>query len=102
MLGALRDWSVSIFTDDVLQGAGAAFQQPSWNFVTGMPAVGLSFGLAPAILTNGLLREFGLRAAGSSYFRFAVPQNQEALIQVTGVARTPIPAGVGLLLVRTK
>lgn len=102
MLGTLRDWSMSVYADDNLSGGNAAFQQPSWDFITGMPAVGLTFGLTPVALTNGVLRAFPLRAAGSSYMRFSVPQNQEALIQVTGASGTTIPPGVRLMLVRTR
>lgn len=102
VLGALRDWSISVFADDKFQSGSVDFQQPSWNFVTGMPAVGMTFGLTPAVLTNGLVRGFPLRAAGSSYMLFSVPQNQEALIQVTGAAGAPIPPGVRLMVMRTR
>jgi len=102
VLGALRDWSISVFADDNIPSGSVDFQQPSWNFVTGVPAVGLTFALTPAVLTNGLFRTFPLLAAGSSYMVFGVPQNQEALIQVTGSAGAPIPPGVRLLVMRTK
>jgi hypothetical protein len=101
-LQLLRDWSTSVFTDDNLESGVAVFQQPSWNFVTGMPAVGLTFGLVPPVLLNGVVRAFALRAAGSSFMRFAVPATGEALVQVTGPLGAPLPAGVRLTVLRTR
>jgi hypothetical protein len=100
-LGLLHDWSVSVFADDNITGSDAVFQQPSWNFLTAMPEVGFAFGLAPIILRDGILSSVPLRAAGTGFLRFGVPQNQEALIRVTGFNGRPLPIGVRLLIVRT-
>jgi Big-like domain-containing protein len=101
-LGLLRDWSASVFADDYVPEAKMAFQQLSWDFVSGMPAVGLAFPLAPVTLINGLLTATPLRAGGSSYMRFGVGQSQEALLRVTGASGRALPAGVRLTVVRTR
>jgi len=35
----MADWGVSVLTDDLLPGAGARFQQPSWNLRALIPAL---------------------------------------------------------------
>jgi hypothetical protein len=101
-LGLLHDFSVSVLADDNIAGSDAVFQQPSWNFLTAMPEVGLAFGLSPIVLRDGIQSSTPLRSAGTAFLRFAVPENQEALIRVTGTAGRPLPVGVRLLIVRTK
>jgi hypothetical protein len=101
-LGLLRDWSASVLVDDHVPQTEVAFQQPSWDFVTGMPEVGLSSGVALGTLTNGLMQASSLRAGGSAYTRFGVPENQEALIRVTGASGRPISPGIRLTIVRTR
>jgi hypothetical protein len=100
-LGLLREWSTSVFTDDAITGGTPPFQ-PSWNFVTGMPAVGLAFGLAPIALANETAHVVAIRSGGSNYVRFAVPQNAEALLQVRGITGGALPPGVRLTVVRTR
>ena len=100
-LGLLRDWSVSVFTDDAIP-SGSPPAQPSWDFVTGLPAVGLAFGLAPAVLPSDLTFGITIRAGGSSYARFAVQESHEALLQVRGTTGTALPAGTRVTVVRTR
>jgi hypothetical protein len=100
-LGLLQDWSTSVLTDDAIAGGSPPFQ-PSWNFVSGMPAVGLAFGLTPAALASETAYAMTIRSGGSSYLRFAVPQNGEALLQVRGISGGAVPPGVRLTLVRTR
>jgi hypothetical protein len=101
VLELLRDWAVSVFTDDAIQGGNPPFQ-PSWNFVSGMPAVGLAFALSPAALGNDVAYTMAIRSGGSSYLRFGVPQNSEALIQVRGTTGAASPPGVRITLIRTR
>jgi len=101
-VAALRDWSVSVLTDEAAASTATVFRQPSWNFITAMPVVGLSFALTPRILNAGVLTTVGLQAGGSSYLRFAVPDNQEAFLEVTGSAGNTLPAAVRLTVVRIK
>jgi hypothetical protein len=101
-VAALRDWSISVMTDENVSGIGSAFQQPSWNFVSAMPAVGLFYALTPRVLSDGAIASVTLKGGGSAYLRFAVPQNKEALIQVTGFNGAPLPPGMRLTVVRIK
>lgn len=101
-LGALRDWAVSVFADDNTPGSSSAFQQPSWNFVTGLPEVGFTYGLNAPNLVNRAVSILAVRAAASSYVRFAVAQSQEALLQVTGRGGSSLPPGMRLTLVRIR
>jgi hypothetical protein len=101
-LAALHDWSISVFADDNVLGVAAVRQQPSWNFVSALPAVGLSYALAPRVLNDGATASATLRGGGSSYLRFGVAQNQEALIQVTGFGGTRLPTGMHLTVMRIK
>ncbi|HEU4996235.1 MAG TPA: hypothetical protein VFT29_15570 [Gemmatimonadaceae bacterium] len=100
-MAALSDWSMAVLSDETAVDA-AVFRQPSWNFVTGMPAVGLSFTLTPRILADGIQTSVSLLNGGTSYLRFAVPQGQEAFIRVTGNNGTPLAPGMRLTIARIK
>ncbi|HEY8175153.1 MAG TPA: hypothetical protein VIF32_05660, partial [Gemmatimonadaceae bacterium] len=101
-LAALRDWSISVLADENVPGISTLFQQPSWNFVSAMPAVGLVYALNPGVLKDIVVTSATLKGGGSAYLRFAVPQNQEALIQVTGFNGAPLSPGMRLTVVRIK
>jgi hypothetical protein len=100
-LGTMADWAVSVFTDDRLQ-TESAFQQASWDFAGGIPAVGMTDHLDPAVLTHGISNQVSIKAGGTAYMRFGVSQNQEALVQVTGPNNSVLPQGLRLTIVRTK
>jgi hypothetical protein len=103
-LSGLRDWSISVLTDDNPPTTEPALQQLSWNLISAMPALGggLTFGLSPRVLTNQLSTGLGLVGGGSGYLRFVVQQGQEALIRVTALGGGPLPAGINLSIVRIK
>lgn len=104
-LGMLSDWSVSALTDDlVFNATSPSFQQPSWNFLSAMPAVGLGspYPLVPRLLTDGARTVGVLPGGASAYLRFGVPQNQEALLQVTATNAGAIAPGIRLTAVRIK
>jgi hypothetical protein len=101
-LAALGDWSLSVAIDDVIPATPARLQQPSWNFVSLMPAVLPGFGLAPRIMADGAPQVVSILAGGSAYFRLAVGGNREALLRVAGSGGRPLPAGVRVTLVRIR
>jgi hypothetical protein len=101
VLNAIGDWSIALLADDQLP-SGPEFQQTSWNFVSAMPAVGMGFDLLPNALINALPVSATLRAGGSLYYRFAVQQGQEALIQFTGFSGAAMPAALRLTVLRTR
>jgi hypothetical protein len=102
LLGALRDWSVSVIADDLSSAPPTVFRQPSWNFVTGMPAVGLTFALASRALIDGLPTNTLLIGGGSSYMRFAVAQDREALLRITGFNGAALSPAIRLSLIRIR
>ena len=103
-LSGLRDWSISVLTDDNPATTEPTLQQLSWNLITAMPVLGggLTFGLSPHVLANQLSTGLGLFGGGSGYLRFLVQQNQEALIRVTAFGGGPLPGGIKLSIVRIK
>jgi hypothetical protein len=84
VLEALRDWSISVLVDDSPAASSAAFRQPSWNFVTGIPLVLPSFGLAPRILSHAVPVQTTLGGGGSGYQRFGVAEGKQALVSARG------------------
>jgi len=101
-VAALRDWSISALMDDGPGDPSTVFRQPSWNFISGMLAIGMTFPLAPRILSTGVATPITLQGGGSAYLRFAVPDNQEALLQVTGPGGTTISSAIRLTVARIK
>jgi hypothetical protein len=103
-LAALHGWSVSVLMDDIAANVSPPFLQPSWNFYSVFPAVGLGnpYPLAPQILENGQPVTVILPGASSTYLRFAVTRDQEALIQVTGQGGGPLAPGTRLTVARIK
>ncbi|HJQ19682.1 MAG TPA: hypothetical protein VJ867_04975, partial [Gemmatimonadaceae bacterium] len=100
-LDLLRDWSLSVLTDDIV-AEPPALQQPSWNFPSAMPAVDVAFALVPRVLQDGRQLSVQITAGGTTYMRFAVPAGRDALLQITGLNGRPMPAGMQLTVVRIK
>jgi len=102
-ISAMRDWSTAVLIDDN-PTAATKHQQLSWNFVSTFAGAGgsLTYSLAPRVLLNGLTTAVGIVGGGTSYLRFGVAQNTEALIRAQGQTGAPLPAGVRLTVVRIK
>lgn len=67
-----RDWSISVYTDDRAATA-PTWQQPSWNFRSIYPRVGITtFPLKLRPLTNATAASVTLNAGGSMYATFGV------------------------------
>lgn len=100
-LAALRDWTAAIVIDEIVADASPAFRQPSWNFLTALPAVGYENGPTVFRLADGLPVTMPLRSGGSIHFSLGVLAGREALVQVStggGVAQP----GMRLTIVRTR
>jgi hypothetical protein len=98
----MRDWTLTIFLDDLVPGMNAKYQQPSWNLRVVMATVG---GYAPSTVPlpiTGAATTFTVRAGGTVFARFGVNANQEAYVSAAGTAGTALPKNVLLALVRTK
>ncbi|MFN2565611.1 MAG: hypothetical protein ABR499_11500 [Gemmatimonadaceae bacterium] len=104
VLSMVRDWTVSIYTDDYVVGAAAVLTQPSWNFRTAYPALpasARSYPLVDAVrtMTNDVSQRVSLRGGGGAFLRFAVTTGREAAIRVTSSGAVP-PAIVQATIVR--
>jgi hypothetical protein len=92
-----RDWGISLLTDDLVATA-TAYTEPSWNFRTLFPALGVSaFPLETRTPLAGTPTSVSLVGAGSAFLRFGVTSGQAATI-----AWDALPATITLSLVRTK
>lgn len=100
-LAALRDWTTAIVVDDRLAGASPAFQQPSWNFSTALPAVGYESGPVVFQLLNAQPITLPLRSGGSIHLAFDVEPGREALVQVSTGGGVAQPS-MRLTIVRTR
>jgi hypothetical protein len=104
VLGMVRDWIVSLYTDDYVAGVPASFTQPSWNFRTAFPAAPVSprpYPLIDAVrsMTNETSHQVSLRGGSGGFWRFAVTPGREASIRVTASGVAP-PATVRATIVR--
>ena len=93
----IRDWTTSVFTDDVAPGVEARFQQPSWAFRTFFT----TFPLRTRRVTGPGTVEAVLKSGSGAFVRFGVLPGGVAT--VTGrSAGQPLPSSVYLTIVRTK
>jgi hypothetical protein len=99
----LRDWAISVFLDDNAANVDPRFQQPSWNLRSAMTNGGTSvpFQLVTHLLSDNTTSSTLLAGNGVSFFRFSVPDNQDALLTVTTGGQA-LPSTVQLAVVRVK
>lgn len=99
----LRDWSISMFLDDNAPNVDPRFQQPSWNTrsVLTNGGTGVPYQLLTRLLSDNTTSSALMAGNGVSFFRFSVPNNQDALLTVTSGGQ-PVPSTVQLAVVRVK
>lgn len=74
----IRDWSISVYADDKAPTT-SQFQQPSWNFRSILPRLGISiYPLKVRPLTNATTLTVNLTGGGSMYSTFGVPAGGNA------------------------
>jgi len=101
----LRDWSVSVFADDLAAGLPDEYRVPAWNFRNILPALTIggralgAYPLATRTLPSNVERRVTIAGGGSSYLRFTVPNTRRALLSVSFNGQAP-PANVQLAIVR--
>lgn len=108
--GLLRDFVVSVYSDDYVTGIPAKYRQPSWNMrpiYRGFcedPNVscGFEFPLPSDMLDDNTPRGTTLVAGGFAVFRFKPVSGAEALVRVTGASGTAMPSNITMSVVRTK
>jgi hypothetical protein len=83
-----RDWSISVYTDDKVATA-SQYQQPSWNFRSILPALGITtYPLKVRPLTAGTAMTQTLNGGGSMYATFGVAAGTTAGVSWTGSSTT--------------
>jgi hypothetical protein len=100
----VRDWTVSVYSDDYIAGVLPVYTQPSWNFRTAYPASPASprpYPLVDAVrtLSNDVTQIAPLRGGSGAFYRFAVVAGKEAALRVS-VSGTVPPATVQATIVR--
>ena len=99
----LRDWAISVFTDDNAAGVASQYTQPSYNLrsIITNGGTGLSYPLSTRTLTNNVSNGLTLAAYGVSFLRFSVASGQDALLSATSSGQ-PLPPTVQLAIVRVR
>jgi hypothetical protein len=79
-----RDWATSLLLDDV-SGAGARYQEPSWNERSILDALttGASYPLTTLPLASGTPTTVTVRGGGAAYLRFTVAAGQTGTVSWT-------------------
>lgn len=102
----IRNWAVSVFTDDLVSVTDPAFQEPSWNMREIFPhlsGTNSSFPLKVVPLSASTpIGGLQVYAGGVAYIRFTVPANGQASIDWTGAGGLPVASTVQFTLVRTR
>jgi hypothetical protein len=106
ILGLLREWVVSLYTDDYIPGVAPSLTQPSWDFRTAYPSAPVSprsYPLVDAVrrMSDGASHGVALRGGSGGFLRFAVTPGREASIRVTSGGVVP-PATVRATIVRRR
>lgn len=96
----VRDWTVSVYTDDALPGVPQSFLQPSWNYRSIYPALASGYPLATRQLTGSGPTPVTLAGGGAVFFRFGVAGNT-SVVRLTSQSGS-VPATVEAALVRTR
>jgi hypothetical protein len=94
----IRDWTVSVFTDDVVTGIDARFTQPSWRFRTFFTQYPL---LTRRMNGPGTVQTV-LKSGSGAFIRFGVAPLTVATITGRTAAAQPLPSSVFVTIVRTR
>jgi hypothetical protein len=106
----IRNWAVSVFTDDLPSVSDARFQEPTWNMRNIFPQLcansscSTRLGKLPLQITplgDGSPANVSLFAGGAVYLRFTVPAGGQASIDWSA-GGLPVSSFVNFTLVRTR
>ena len=98
----LRDFAVSLYTDDSGVPVPALLTQPSWNHRSLYGAVRGAYPLEVAELVSGSPVSYTLVAGGAAFLRAGVPAGQRASVELTGGGGAVPPATLHVTVVRTR
>jgi hypothetical protein len=93
----VRDWTTSVFTDDVVPGVNALYAQPSWRFRSFFN----TWPLQTRNLGAGAVN-VSLKSGSGAFARFGVAPGQVGTFTARRTAGDPLPSQVYVTIVRTK
>lgn len=93
----VRDWTTSVYTDDVVSNVDPRFSQPSWRFRTFYN----SFPLTTRNLAAGEANVF-LKSGSGAFGRFGVAAGQVGTFTARTGTGAPLPSSVYVTVVRTR
>ena len=96
----VRDWTVSVYTDDAISNVPQTFRQASWNYRSVYPAIATGYPLKTRQLVGSTAVPVTVSGGGGVFFRFGVTANQ-ATVRLTSQTAS-VPATVEAALARTK
>jgi hypothetical protein len=85
----VRDWTVSVYTDDALSNVPQAFRQPSWNYRSIYPAIAPGYPLKTQQLVGSAPVPVTLAGGGGVFFRFGAAANPQMGRRPSQSARVP-------------
>ena len=88
---SVRDWSVSMYADDLAANRAAAHDFPSWNLRAMYAQSGEAYPLATDWLVTNDEQVFALRGGGSAYFTFETTGGIDARVWVRTRRGSPQP-----------
>lgn len=94
----VRDWTVSVFTDDVVPSVEARYQQPSWRFRSFFT----TFPLSTRRLAGSGTQLVSVKSGSGAFFRFGVAPATVASVAGTTGGGEPLSSAVYVTIVRTK
>lgn len=104
--GRLRDFTISVYTDDFITGVAAKYTQPSWNMRSKYPAINTIFGvnftwpLQPIAMQDLNAVTTSIQAGGFRVYGFRGLDGTDSYIRVRGNGGTPLPANMTISVVR--
>jgi hypothetical protein len=93
-----RDWTVSMFTDDVVPGIEPRFTQPSWQFRT----LYTTLPLLTRRLAGPGTEEVVIEPGSGAFVRFGVLPATVATLTARTPEAQPLPSSIYLTIVRTR
>jgi hypothetical protein len=107
-LTQIRNWAVSIISDDVVGVTDPRFLAPSWNMRALYPALtngGTRLGRYPLQvfpLSDASPASVSVDAGAEAFLRFSVPAGGQASIDWSGAGGLPVSPLMSFTVVRTK
>jgi hypothetical protein len=98
----MQDWTLSVYTDDVVPQVDARYVQPSWNFRSIMPIFDQAGRFPLKVIAVGdTPGEVNLRGGGAAFFRFGVAPGGRVGIRMATPGRD-VPESLRTSIVRTR